>query len=32
MTLAKKATTRPLGSKNPDPTMAALEEELFDRD
>jgi len=30
MTLAKKATTRPLGSKNPDPTMAALEEELFD--
>jgi fumarate hydratase subunit alpha/L(+)-tartrate dehydratase alpha subunit len=30
MTLAKKATTRPLGSKNPDPQMAALEEELFD--
>ncbi len=30
MTMAKKATTRPLGSKNPDPQMAALEEELFD--
>lgn len=30
MTLAKKATTRPLGSKNPDPQIAALEEELFD--
>ncbi|HZV36431.1 MAG TPA: fumarate hydratase, partial [Verrucomicrobiae bacterium] len=29
MTLAKKATTRPLGSKNPDPQLAALEEELF---
>ena len=30
MTLAKKATSRPLGSKNPDPEMAALETELFD--
>jgi fumarate hydratase subunit alpha/L(+)-tartrate dehydratase alpha subunit len=30
MTLAKKATTRPLGSKNPDPQMAALETELYD--
>src|SRR5213078_3071846 len=30
MTLAKKATSRPLGSKNPDPEIAALEEELFD--
>jgi fumarate hydratase subunit alpha/L(+)-tartrate dehydratase alpha subunit len=30
MTLAKKATIRPLGTKNPDPQMAALEEELFD--
>ena len=30
MTLAKKATTRPLGSKNPDPQMAALEDELFE--
>jgi fumarate hydratase subunit alpha/L(+)-tartrate dehydratase alpha subunit len=30
MALAKKATTRPLGSKNPDPQIAALEEELFD--
>ncbi len=30
MALAKKATARPLGSKNPDPQMAALEEELFD--
>ena len=30
MTLAKKATTRPLGTKNPDPQMAALEEELFE--
>ena len=30
MTLAKKATSRPLGSKNPDPQIAALEEELFD--
>jgi tartrate/fumarate subfamily iron-sulfur-dependent hydro-lyase alpha chain len=29
MTLAKKATTRPLGTKNPDPQFAALEEELF---
>lgn len=29
MTLAKKATTRRLGSKNPDPKLAALEEELF---
>jgi len=30
MTLAKKATARPLGSKNPDPDMAALETELFE--
>jgi tartrate/fumarate subfamily iron-sulfur-dependent hydro-lyase alpha chain len=30
MTLAKKATSRPLGSKNPDSQMAALEEELFE--
>ena len=30
MALAKKATTRPLGSKNPDPQIAALEAELFD--
>src|SRR5438067_8977245 len=30
MTLAKKATTRPIGSKNPDAQLAALEEELFD--
>ncbi len=30
MALAKKATTRALGSKNPDPQIAALEEELFD--
>jgi fumarate hydratase subunit alpha/L(+)-tartrate dehydratase alpha subunit len=30
MTMAKKATTRPLGSKNPDPQMAALEAELFE--
>jgi fumarate hydratase subunit alpha/L(+)-tartrate dehydratase alpha subunit len=30
MALAKKATARPLGSKNSDPQMAALEEELFD--
>ena len=30
MTLAKKATTRPLGSLNPDPQMAALETELCD--
>ncbi len=30
MALAKKATTRVLGSKNPDPQIAALEEELFE--
>src|SRR5438034_1180020 len=30
MALAKKATTRPLGSKNPDPEIAALETELFE--
>jgi fumarate hydratase subunit alpha/L(+)-tartrate dehydratase alpha subunit len=30
MTLAKKATSRPLGSKNPDPQIAAIEQELFD--
>lgn len=30
MTLAKKATTRPVGSKNPDPKIAAIEQELFD--
>ena len=30
MTLAKKATSRPLGSKNTDPQIASLEEELFD--
>src|SRR5204863_5266983 len=30
MALAKKASARPLGSKNPDPQIAALEEELFD--
>lgn len=30
MALAKKATTRPVGSKNPDPTLAALETELFE--
>lgn len=30
MSLAKKATTRPLGSKNPDPQIAALEQELFE--
>jgi fumarate hydratase subunit alpha len=30
MAMAKKATTRPLGSKNPDPTIAALETELFE--
>ena len=30
MTLAKKATTRPLGTNNPDPQMAALEQELFE--
>jgi tartrate/fumarate subfamily iron-sulfur-dependent hydro-lyase alpha chain len=29
MTMAKKATTRPLGSKNPDPQLAALEDELL---
>ena len=29
MTLAKKATTRPLGSRNPDAEMAALEMELL---
>jgi len=29
MTLAKKATLRPLGSRNPDPQVAALEEELL---
>src|SRR3954452_2005602 len=30
MTLAKKATARRLGSKNPDPKIAAIEQELFD--
>jgi tartrate/fumarate subfamily iron-sulfur-dependent hydro-lyase alpha chain len=30
MALAKKATTRPLGTRNPDPHLAALEEELCD--
>lgn len=30
MTLAKKATTRPLGLPNPDPELAALETELCD--
>jgi fumarate hydratase subunit alpha/L(+)-tartrate dehydratase alpha subunit len=30
MTLAKKATARPLGSKNSDPQIAALEQELFE--
>jgi fumarate hydratase subunit alpha/L(+)-tartrate dehydratase alpha subunit len=30
MSLAKKATARPLGSKNPDAQIAALEEELFE--
>jgi fumarate hydratase subunit alpha/L(+)-tartrate dehydratase alpha subunit len=30
MALAKKATARPLGSKNPDAQMAALEDELFE--
>jgi fumarate hydratase subunit alpha/L(+)-tartrate dehydratase alpha subunit len=30
MTLAKKATARPLGSRNSDPQLAALEEELCD--
>jgi fumarate hydratase subunit alpha/L(+)-tartrate dehydratase alpha subunit len=29
MTLAKKATLRPLGIRNPDPQLAALEEELL---
>ncbi|MGI8906408.1 MAG: fumarate hydratase [Candidatus Sumerlaeaceae bacterium] len=29
MALAKKATTRPIGSRNPDPEIAALEEELY---
>ncbi len=29
MTLAKKATTRPVGQKSPDPKLAALEEELL---
>src|SRR5205807_1127078 len=29
MTLAKKATTRPLGARNPDAQLAALEEELL---
>ena len=29
MTLAKKATTRPIGQPNPDPELAALEEELL---
>jgi fumarate hydratase subunit alpha len=30
MTLAKKATLRPLGSRNPDPEMGALETELLE--
>jgi tartrate/fumarate subfamily iron-sulfur-dependent hydro-lyase alpha chain len=30
MTLAKKATSRPLGTSNPDPQLAALEAELLD--
>src|SRR5436309_7167504 len=30
MMLAKKATTRPLGSPNPDPQLSALETELFE--
>jgi fumarate hydratase subunit alpha/L(+)-tartrate dehydratase alpha subunit len=30
MSLAKKATARPLGSHNPDPQIAALETELFE--
>jgi fumarate hydratase subunit alpha/L(+)-tartrate dehydratase alpha subunit len=30
MTLAKQATTRPLGTPNPDPQLAALETELFE--
>jgi fumarate hydratase subunit alpha/L(+)-tartrate dehydratase alpha subunit len=29
MTLAKKATMRPLGSRNPDPQLASLEDELL---
>ncbi|MDB6028971.1 MAG: hydro-lyase, Fe-S type, tartrate/fumarate subfamily, alpha subunit [Verrucomicrobiales bacterium] len=29
MALAKKATTRPLGTKNPDPQIAAIEDELY---
>ena len=29
MTLAKKATMRPLGNRNPDPQLAAIEEELL---
>ncbi len=29
MTLAKKATTRPVGQRSPDPQLAALEEELL---
>jgi tartrate/fumarate subfamily iron-sulfur-dependent hydro-lyase alpha chain len=29
MTLAKKATMRPVGSRNPDPQLASLEEELL---
>ncbi|MBM3875837.1 MAG: fumarate hydratase [Verrucomicrobia bacterium] len=29
LALAKKATARPLGTRNPDPQFAALEEELF---
>jgi fumarate hydratase subunit alpha/L(+)-tartrate dehydratase alpha subunit len=30
MALAKQATARPLGTKNPDPQMGALEDELFE--
>ncbi len=30
MAMAKKATTRPLGSRNPDPQIAALEQEIFE--
>src|SRR2546421_446661 len=30
MALAKKATARPLGSRHPDPQLAALEQELFE--
>jgi tartrate/fumarate subfamily iron-sulfur-dependent hydro-lyase alpha chain len=30
MTLAKRASARPLGSKSPDPDLAALEKELFE--